>query len=109
MQVLFDNNVDWRFAKLLVGHEVKATFTLSWAEYKNGSLLSASEEYGFPVMITADKQMRHQQNMSGSTISVLVLNSILTDYPGIAPLADQVLETLETLPQGKIIVIEPKS
>lgn len=33
MRVLFDNNVDQRFAKLLLGHEVVTAFQMGWAEY----------------------------------------------------------------------------
>ena len=32
---------------------------------KNGTLLSAAEEAGFDLLITADQEMRYQQNLSG--------------------------------------------
>lgn len=107
MLILFDNNVDWRFSKLLTGHDVKATYTMGWAEFQNGKLLRAAEDSGFPVLITADKQMQHQQNMFGRTICVIVLNSVLTDFPGISPLAGKVLAELENVRPGTLIAVTP--
>ena len=107
MLILFDNNVDWRFSKLLIGHDVKTTFAMGWAEFQNGKLLRAAEDSGFPVLITADKQMQHQQNMAGRNICVLVLSSVLTDFPGIAPLATKVLEELKNVRPGTLVVVKP--
>ena len=42
-----------------------------WASMKNGVLLRAANET-FDVLLTADKNMHHQQNFVGLNISVLV-------------------------------------
>lgn len=42
-----------------------------WASMKNGALLRAANG-SFDVLITADKNMHHQQNFVGLNISVLV-------------------------------------
>ena len=39
----------------------------------NGDLLTAAEAAGFDVLITTDKNMRHQQNLTGRTIAIVVL------------------------------------
>jgi len=42
-----------------------------WASMKNGALLRAASG-SFDVLVTADKNMHHQQNLVGLDISVLV-------------------------------------
>ena len=107
MRVLLDNNVDRRFARLLVGHEVVRARQAGWADLYNGDLIAAAEIAGFAVLITADKNLRYQQNLKDRTISIITLNSILVDFPGIQPLAPQVLAALENLPQGSFVTITP--
>lgn len=106
MRVLLDNNVDQRFGALLNGHEVTTARSLGWAELQNGELLRKADEAGFPVLVTADKNLRHQQTLKGLAITVLVLGSKFVDYQGISPLAATVLATLEHLPSGAFMVID---
>jgi hypothetical protein len=42
-----------------------------WAAMKNGALLREADST-FDVLVTADKNMHHQQNFAGLTVSVLV-------------------------------------
>ncbi len=46
--------------------------------------------------------MRYQQSLKSRTISIVTLNSILVDLPGIEPLVPQVLAALENLKPGDI-------
>jgi hypothetical protein len=43
---------------------------------KNGDLLTAAEEVGFDVLVTADKNIRHQQNLAGRKIALVVLTQL---------------------------------
>lgn len=106
MKVLLDNNVDQRFGALLVGHEVKHCRQLGWHEMRNGVLLKSANDAGFDAFVTADKQMRHQQNLTGLHIRVVVLSSLFVDFAGISPLAPAVLTALENSEQGHFLVIK---
>ena len=106
MKVLLDNNVDQRFGALLVGHEVTHCRQLGWHEMRNGVLLKSANEAGFDAFVTADKQMRHQQNLSGMHIRVVVLGSLFVDLAGIRPLAPAVLTVLEKSERGQFFVID---
>jgi hypothetical protein len=44
-----------------------------WDTLGNGDLLAAAEQAGFDVVLTADKNMRHQQNLEGRRIALPVL------------------------------------
>lgn len=105
MRVLLDNNVDQRFAGLLSGHEVTHCRKLGWHEMRNGVLLRSANDAGYDAFVTADKQMRHQQNLSGLQIRVIVLSPLFVDFAGISPLAPAVLSALENSEPGQFIVI----
>ena len=74
MRVLFDNGVPWAVARVLVGHEVTYARRIGWHELRNGELLARAELDGFDVLLTTDKNIQHQQNLSGRRIAVLVLS-----------------------------------
>lgn len=105
MRVLLDNNVNRRLSRLIKGHEVIHAREMGWAELRNGDLIAAAEADGFDVMITADKQMRHQQNLSGRKLSIVVLNSLFMTWPQIVPLAPQVQAALDGgMDKGSFII-----
>ena len=41
----------------------------------NGELLDAAEAAGFEVFVTADKNMRYQQNLTGRRIAIIVIGN----------------------------------
>ena len=46
---------------------------MGWSQLKNGELLDAAQAAGFDVLITADKGLRHQQNLSARQIAIIEL------------------------------------
>ena len=44
-----------------------------WEELKNGVLLERAETEGYQLLITADQNLRYQQNLASRRIAVLVL------------------------------------
>ena len=45
-----------------------------WERYENGALLNAAGEAGFDVLVTSDKRIRYQQNLTGRKIALVVLS-----------------------------------
>ena len=107
MRVLLDHNVNPRFAQLLPGHDVSHTYKLGWGELLNGDLIATAEASGFEVMITADKNLEYQQNLTGRNISIVVLNSQRITWPHIEPLAGRVIEALNQIRPGSFVKITP--
>lgn len=108
MKVLLDNCVDVRLARLIFDHEVVHARQLGWQGLSNGKLFAAAEEAGFAVMITVDKNIRHQQNMATKSISLITLSPLFTALDFIAPLAPQVAAVLsDELPPGSDLLIKP--
>ena len=75
MLVLFDHSVPAPLAPYLIGHTVTEARTRGWDTLSNGDLLSEAERAGFDVLLTADKNIRYQQNLSGRTIAIVVLST----------------------------------
>jgi hypothetical protein len=46
-----------------------------WDRLSNGDLLEEAERAGFDVLVTADKNMRYQQNLSRRRIALFVLST----------------------------------
>ena len=108
MRVLLDNNVNVRFGRLLPGHEVVHVLELGWDRLQNGDLIAAAEAAGFDALVTVDKNMRYQQNVTGRRIAVVVLNSRFIRWVDIEPLAPQVQSFLDgSPPKGSFAVIDP--
>jgi predicted nuclease of predicted toxin-antitoxin system len=75
MKVLFDNGTPRGVAAGLTEHTVEEARTRGWDNLRNGELLQSAELEGFDVLLTTDKNMRYQQNLSGRTIAVVVLST----------------------------------
>jgi len=73
MRILFDHNAPQGIARHLVGHSITEAKERGWDRLTNGDLLAAAEKAGFHVLLTADKNMCYQQNLSGRTIALVVL------------------------------------
>lgn len=50
-------------------------FKLTHYRLSNGDLLVEEERAGFDVLLTADKNIRHQQNLRGHRIAIVVLGT----------------------------------
>src|SRR3954466_2286247 len=75
MRVLFDQNIPRSLRQFLPGHDIRTAAEMGWSALSNGLILDAAEAAGFHVMITADRNMRHQQNMTGRRIAVMIVSN----------------------------------
>ena len=75
MCILFDKSAPYGLARYLEGHAIATAEERGWGRLENGVLLSTAEEAGFKVFLTADKNLRYQQNLSGRKIALVVLGN----------------------------------
>ena len=75
MRILFDHGTPAPLQSFLTGHTVREAKAQGWDTFKNGDLLIAAEAAGFDVLVTTDKNMRYQQNLTGRTIAIIVLGN----------------------------------
>jgi hypothetical protein len=73
MRVLFDNGTPRGLAGALSGHTVEEARSHGWDTFRNGELLDAADAAGFDVLLTTDRNIRHQQNLAGRHVAVVAL------------------------------------
>jgi hypothetical protein len=74
MLVLFDNGTPRTLARFPIDHHmVTEARAQGWQELENGELLNEAEAAGFEVLVTTDKNLSHQQNLTGRKIAIVVL------------------------------------
>jgi hypothetical protein len=75
MRILFDHVTPRGIARCLPGHVVTKAKDRGWDTLTNGNLLAEAERAGCDVLLTADKNMRFQQNLAGRRIALVVLST----------------------------------
>jgi hypothetical protein len=105
MRVLLDECVTRYLKRDLPGHEVFTVEEAGLKGLKNGRLLQAAAgQYG--AFITVDQNLRYQQNLETLPVPVIVLSAKRSTYPMLKPLMPRVLEALEKLEAGQVVVIK---
>ncbi len=105
MRILFDKNVPVGVRRFLLKHEVYTVVDLKWnPQLENGELLNAAEAAGFDVMITADQNIRHQQNLTGRKLALIVLGSNI--WPIVQKHRDTISAKVDTATPGSYDFIE---
>lgn len=74
-RILLDQNAPVGLRQLLSAHDVKTANEMGWSAVANGLLLDAAETAGFDILVTADQNIRAQQNLSGRKIAIVVLTT----------------------------------
>ena len=75
MRILFDNGTPKPIARSLTGHEVAHARVIGWHQLKNGELIQRAEEAGYEVLLSTDKNIRYQQNLTGRKIALVILGN----------------------------------
>ena len=103
MRVLLDENLPHDLKPLLLGHEISTVQDAGWAGTKNGDLLKLAEGR-FDVFLTADKNLRYQQNLSGRKIAVIELPT--NRWPVLRTLAARITTAIASAIPGRYLIIE---
>ena len=104
MRILFDHSTPAPLRRHIPGHEVSEAFELGWSRLANGDLLNAAEHGGFELLITADKNMRYQQNLTGRKIALLILGN--AQWPILRLHLSHVLEAVDASVPGGYVEVE---
>lgn len=102
MKILLDESVP-RILKLRLPRlDISTVQEMGWAGIRNGELLRRAEAR-FDVLVTADQNLRYQQNLSGRTLAILVLPS--NQVPVVIRLLPQVDTSLAMIHAGTLLEI----
>jgi hypothetical protein len=75
MRILFDHGTPSGIARAFSGHDVTESIERGWDKLSNGELLATAEEEGFDLLLTTDKNIRYQQNLTARRIGIVVLGN----------------------------------
>jgi len=95
MKILFDQGTPAPLRQYLPDHEVATAAERDWSDLSNGDLISAAEQAGFDVIVTTDKNLRYQQNLSSRRIAIAVV--LQSAWPILKGRAEDVAGAIETL------------
>ena len=73
MTILFDEGVPRQLRRLLGRDDITLLEERGWKGVKNGRLLQLAEENNFTVLVTADQNLKYQQNLKGRKIAIVVI------------------------------------
>lgn len=99
--MLLDECVDRRLAADIEDHEVTTAPDAGWAGLTNGELLGRAQQQ-FDAVVTVDRNLPFQQDLSRFAIAVIVLrspSSRLADLRGLIP---QLLAALPVAKPGTV-------
>jgi hypothetical protein len=106
MRVLLDEQLPRHLAAEISGHDVSTVQQCGWAGFKNGELLRAAADAGFDVLVTADRNLQFQQNLSQSRIGIILLVAPSNALEDLRPLIPGLLAAIPGSRAGQLQRIE---
>jgi hypothetical protein len=104
MLILFDHVTPKGVARFLSGHTVIKAKDRGWDTLSNGDLLEAAERAGFDMVVTADKNMRYQQNLEGRRIALVVLST--PQWPIVKLRLEKIASAVNMATAGSYVEVE---
>ncbi len=104
MRVLLDECLPKQLRHDLPGHYVATVADMRWRGIKNGALLRLAEAE-FDVIVTVDRNMQHQQNLSGLNLGMVIMVAQSNRLATLRPLMPQVLVALASISPGDLVRI----
>ena len=104
MRILRDESVPVQVRRALHDHSVSTTVEMGWRGISNGELLDRAEAEGVELVIVADKNLRHQQNLTRRRIAILELWT--NHRPTLEQQLVRIRDRVQSAISGQYIVLE---
>jgi len=104
MFILFDHSTPAPLRYALKGHVIVEAVERGWERLVNGDLLNAAESAGFELLVTADKNMQYQQNLTNRKISIVVLGN--AQWPVLRRYVERVIAAIDAAKPGSFSEVE---
>ena len=106
MRVLLDECVPVGLSPILRerGYQCDTVRVAGYGSKTNGELLALAEDK-WDVLLTVDKNIRHQQNVSGRKIAILILRVKSNRLPDVLKHLPVCLQALQGIQRGQIIEV----
>jgi predicted nuclease of predicted toxin-antitoxin system len=106
MRLLLDECVPrkLKFIFAEAGHECDTVTDAGFSGKENGELLAVADEK-FDVLVTVDKNIRYQQNISGRNLALLVIRATSNDLDDIRIHMGDALAALLKIRPGEVVEV----
>jgi hypothetical protein len=104
MRVIFDQATPVPIRLYLEEHTVRTAAQQGWDRLSNGDLLTVAEEAGFDILLTTDKNIRYQQNLTGRKIAIVVLGQ--QQWPQLEPHIQHVVDAINAAKPSSYIEVD---
>ena len=105
MQILLDECVPRPLKREFSDYDVRTVVEMGWSGKKNGELLQLMAQAGITILLTADRNLRYQQNLQQAGVAVVVLIAPSNRLPDLVPLIPDVRNRLKTIAVGEVVEI----
>lgn len=105
MRILLDESLPRPLARLLPEHDVRTVGAMGSSGKRNGELLQLAAAE-FDVLLTADQNLEHQQNLGALLVAVSVLVAPTNRIQSLRPLIPNLLRTLQTLAPRQLVRVD---
>ena len=92
MTIILDENLPRGLLRVLAPRPVTTVQQAGYAGVKNGELLVALEG-AFDILLTGDKNLRYQQNLTGRRLAIIELPT--NRWPALRPLCPQIIAVVD--------------
>jgi predicted nuclease of predicted toxin-antitoxin system len=107
MRILLDACAPRPLGRFLPGHSVSTAQDMGWGGLKNGDLLREAEGQ-FAVLISTDQNLKHQQQVTGRKLAILILPT--NDWPTIRSQGVEIAAKVAALKPGDFLELDwPKA
>ena len=104
MRVLFDTNTPAPLARWLRAHTVTRAATAGWESVSNGALLDEAERAGFDLIVTCDRNIEYQQNLTGRKIALVILST--NKWADIQRVAMKITAIIDFVQSGQLVRVD---
>jgi hypothetical protein len=101
VNVLFDQGTPVPLRSHILGVFVATAYEQGWSRLSNGDLIAAAESAGFDVLVTTDRNLKYQQDLSHRIIAIFVLPT--NSWPRLRAVAGDIAAEVLRLSKGDYV------
>ena len=104
-RILLDENLPRKLRRELPDFTVRTVQEEGWTSFSNGELLGRAQE-GFDVLLTADRRLQFQQNLTRFEIGVVVILTVSLRFRAIRTAIEPIRSALAIIQPGQLIQVQ---
>jgi len=105
VKLLLDENLPHQLRLELPGHDISTVAYMGCGGIENGTLLSHAAAAGFEALLTNDRGLEYQQNLTALPVAVMVILAPANTIEAIRPVYPKLMAALSGLQVGQFVKV----